>query len=60
MKRDYVRMFGRTWIVVNDFTPRELIDWIVITTKEGVLWMNNVDGVIHFVCEDGTILKDYI
>lgn len=54
-----MELYGRTWTEVKDFRPIDKRDWLVITTDFGQLWMNNFDGVMHFVTKRGTILKTY-
>lgn len=54
--------FGRTWKIVKDLDLAEQEDgfpiwWKVIEMEDGVLWMNNRDGVMAFIENDGRILK---
>ena len=55
-----MELYGRTWTEVKDFRPIEGVDWLVITTDFGELWMNNVDGVMHFVTHKRIILQQLI
>ena len=55
--------FGRTWKIVKDLDLAEQEDgfpiwWKVLEMEDGVLWMNNRDGVMAFIENDGRILKD--
>ena len=57
-----VTKFGRTWKMVKDLDLAEQEDgfpiwWKVIEIEDGVLWMNNRDGVMAFIENDGRILK---
>lgn len=57
-----VMKFGRTWKIVKDLDLAEQEDgfpiwWKVIEMEDGVLWMNNRDGVMAFIENDGRILK---
>lgn len=54
-----MELYGRQWEKVNDFRPSDN-DWLVVTTELGELWMNNLDGVMHFVAKSGRVLKTYI
>ena len=54
--------FGRTWKIVKDLDLAEQEDgfpiwWKVLEMEDGVLWMNNRDGVMAFIENDGRILK---
>lgn len=54
--------FGRTWKIVKGLDLAEQEDgfpiwWKVIEMEDGVLWMNNRDGVMAFIENDGRILK---
>ena len=54
--------FGRTWKMVKDLDLAEQEDgfpiwWKVLEMEDGVLWMNNRDGVMAFIENDGRILK---
>lgn len=53
-----VRKFGRTWEIVEnlDLENKE-IWWKVLEMEDGVLWMNNCDGEMAFVENNGRILK---
>ena len=57
--------FGRTWKMVKDLDLAEQEDgfpiwWKVLEMEDGVLWMNNRDGVMAFIENDGRILKTII
>ena len=57
-----VKKFGRTWKIVKDLDLAEQEDgfpiwWKVLEMEDGVLWMNNRDGVMAFIENDGRILK---
>ena len=57
-----VRKFGRTWHIVKSLDLKEQengfpIWWKVLEMEDGVLWMNNRDGVMAFIENDGRILK---
>ena len=54
--------FGRTWKIVKGLDLAEQEDgfpiwWKVLEMEDGVLWMNNRDGVMAFIENDGRILK---
>ena len=54
--------FGRTWKIVKSLNLLEQengfpIWWKVLEMEDGVLWMNNRDGVMAFIENDGRILK---
>ena len=54
--------FGRTCKMVKDLDLAEQEDgfpiwWKVLEMEDGVLWMNNRDGVMAFIENDGRILK---
>ena len=53
-----VTKFGRTWEIVEnlDLENKE-IWWKVIEMEDGVLWMNNCDGEMAFVENNGRVLK---
>ena len=53
-----VTKFGRTWEIVKnlDLENKE-IWWKVLKIEDGVLWMNNCDGEMAFVENNGRILK---
>ena len=53
-----VTKFGRTWEIVEnlDLENKE-IWWKVLEMEDGVLWMNNCDGEMAFVENDGRVLK---
>lgn len=57
-----VTKFGRTWEVVKDLDLKEEVSgcpiwWEVLKMEDGVLWMNNYDGEMAFVMNNGKILK---
>ena len=57
-----VTKFGRTWEIVKNLDLGEkengfLIWWKVIEMEDGVLWMNNYDGEMAFVENNGRVLK---
>ena len=57
-----IKKFGRTWEIVCklDLTETENghpIWWEVLKMNDGVLWMNNADGYMAFVENNGRILK---
>ena len=54
--------FGRTWYIVKSLDLAEQEDgfpiwWKVLEMEDGVLWMNNRDGVMAFVENNGRILN---
>lgn len=55
-----MELYGRQWTEVKDFRPIEGRDWLVIKTDFGELWMNNFDGVMHFVTHKGINLQTNI
>lgn len=58
---DPVRIYGRTWNIIESYTPEDLIDWEVCEIDGvGTMWMNNYDGFIVIIAPDGTILKSDI
>lgn len=59
-----VSKYQRTWYVISQYdkTPH---DWLVAKFVNmgdfyGELWMNNVDGYVVLIEQDGTILKSDI
>ena len=57
-----VTKFGRTWKMVNRLNLLEQEDgfpiwWKVTEIGDGVLWMNNCNGEMAFVENNGRILK---
>ena len=57
-----VEKFGRTWKIVQNLDLEEEINgspiwWEVLKMDSGVLWMNNYDGEMAFVGDNGRILK---
>ena len=60
-----VTKFGRTWKIVKSLNLLEQengfpIWWKVLEMEDGVLWMNNCNGEMAFVENDGRILKTII
>ena len=54
--------FGRTWYIVKSLDLAEQEDgfpiwWKVIEIEDGVLWMNNCNGEMAFIENNGRILK---
>lgn len=58
-----VTKFGRTWEIVRDLNLEETtisgcpMWWEVLKMDDGVLWMNNCDGYMAFIGNNGRILK---
>ena len=57
--------FGRTWHIVKGLDLAEQEDgfpiwWKVIEIEDGVLWMNNCNGEMAFIENNGRILKTII
>ena len=57
-----VKKFGRTWKIVKDLNLEGEVNgspiwWEVLKMEYGVLWMNNYDGEMVFVENNGRILK---
>lgn len=57
-----IKKFDRTWKIVQDLNLEEEINgspiwWEVLKMEDGVLWMNNYDGEMAFVEDNGRILK---
>ena len=57
--------FGRTWKMVKDLDLAEQEDgfpiwWKVLEMEDGVLWMNNCNGEMAFIENNGRILKTLI
>lgn len=60
-----VKKFNKTWYIVKhlDFTVQENgfpIWWKVLEMEDGVLWMDNYNGEMAFVENNGRILKTII
>lgn len=60
-----VTKFGRTWEIVKNLDLAEQEDgfpiwWKVIEIEDGVLWMNNCNGEMAFIENNGRILKTII
>ena len=52
-----VTKFGRTWKVVKDLDlTDDDIWWKVLEMEDGVLWMDNINGEMAFVENNGRIL----
>lgn len=55
-----IRKHNRTWDVLDSFLPTEN-DWEVGVFDElGTMWMNNMDGYMILIEENGRILKSDI
>lgn len=55
-----IRKHNRTWDVLDSFLPTEN-DWKVGVFDElGTMWMNNMDGYMILIEENGRILKSDI
>lgn len=59
-----VNKFNRTWEVVMDWDFSKYINrwgeslyWKVLEMEDGVLWMNNHDGDMVFIENNGRVLK---
>ena len=57
-----VKKFDRTWKIVKKLDLEEEVNgspiwWEVLKMEDGVLWMNNYDGEMAFVEDNGRILK---
>lgn len=58
-----INKFDRTWEIVKELDLNEIDDggtpiwWEVLKMEDGVLWMNNYDGEMAFVENNGRILK---
>ena len=57
-----VKKFDRTWKIVKKLDLEEEVNgspiwWEVLKMEDGVLWMNNYDGEMAFVENNGRILK---
>ena len=53
-----VTKFGRTWKVVKDLDlTDDDIWWKVLEMEDGVLWMDNINGEMAFVENNGRILE---
>lgn len=57
-----VRKFGRIWKIVKDLDLEKMEDgfpiwWKVLEMEDGVLWMDNCNGEMAFVENNGRILK---
>lgn len=57
-----VKKFGRTWEIVRNVDLKRTengypVWWEVLKMDDGVLWMNNLDGYMAFVENNGRILK---
>lgn len=59
-----VRKFGRIWEIVQNLDLKRTengypVWWEVLKMDDGVLWMNNCDGYMAFIENNGRILKTY-
>lgn len=59
-----VKKFGRTWEIVRNVDLKRTengypVWWEVLKMDDGVLWMNNCDGYMAFIENNGRILKTY-
>jgi hypothetical protein len=59
-----VRKFGRIWEIVQNLDLKITengypIWWEVLKMDDGVLWMNNCDGCMAFIENNGRVLKTY-
>lgn len=58
-----INKFDRTWEIVRELDLNRIDDggtpiwWEVLKMEDGVLWMNNYDGEMAFVENNGRILK---
>lgn len=57
-----IKKFNRTWKIVKKLDLEEEVNgspiwWEVLKIEDGVLWMNNYDGEMAFVEDNGRILK---
>lgn len=57
-----IKKFNRTWKIVKELDLEEGVNgspiwWEVLKMEDGVLWMNNYDGEMAFVEDNGRILK---
>ena len=57
-----VTKFGRTWEIVRNVDLKRTengcpVWWEVLKMDDGVLWMNNCDGYMAFIENNGRILK---
>ena len=57
-----IKKFDRTWKIVKELDLEEEVNgspiwWEVLKMEDGVLWMNNYDGEMAFVENNGRILK---
>lgn len=60
-----VEKYGRTWEIIHKFEQKfdchgEPKFWEVMKNDDGVLWMNNDEGEVVFIENDGFILHDWI
>lgn len=53
-----VNRFGRIWKTIPSLKLGEC--WLVMHGSDGSLYMDNINGYVYLVCEDGTILKSDI
>lgn len=57
-----IKKFGRTWEIVRKLDLKRTesgypVWWEVLKMDDGVLWMNNCDGYMAFIENNGRILK---
>lgn len=57
-----IKKFGRTWEIVQNVDLKRTengypVWWEVLKMDDGVLWMNNCDGYMAFIENNGRILK---
>lgn len=60
-----VEKYGRTWEIIHEFEQKfdchgEPKFWEVMKNDDGVLWMNNDEGEVVFIEDNGFILHDWI
>ena len=60
-----VEKYGRTWEIIHEFKQKfdchgEPKFWEVMKNDDGVLWMNNDEGEVVFIENNGFILHDWI
>lgn len=65
LRHGKVVKYGRTWEIIHEFEQKfdchgEPKFWEVMRNDDGVLWMNNDEGEVVFIENDGFILHDWI
>lgn len=55
-KKETVCKYGKEWTVVQEFCKGQE-DWLAFEAEDGKLYINNMIGVMHFVGNDGEILR---